>query len=96
MIVKTPWIPVLICALISFSAAADQATGDKAASVAAKGQTLIASNGSRLGQVYRVGSDGAVQMIIAGKLVTVPASTLSSVDGKLTTSLSKSEVLALN
>jgi hypothetical protein len=88
--VKTPWIPVLACALISFSAiAADQA-------VAAKGQTLVASNGSRLGQVYRVGADGAVQMIISGKLVTVPASTLSSVDGKLTTSLSKSEVLALN
>jgi hypothetical protein len=35
-------------------------------------------------------------MIIDGKLVTVPASTLSSVDGKLTTSLSKSQVLALN
>lgn len=94
---KTRWIPVLACALISFSAvAADQAAGDKTASVAAKGQTLVASNGSRLGQVYRVGSDGAVQMIIAGKLVTVPASTLSSVDGKLTTTLSKSEVLALN
>jgi hypothetical protein len=92
--VKTRWIPVLAFALISFSAvAADQAAGT---SVAAKGQTLVASNGSRLGQVYRVGSDGAVQMIIDGKLVTVPASTLSSVDGKLTTSLSKSQVLALN
>lgn len=92
---KTPWIPVLAFALISFSAAAaDQAA--KSASVASKGQTLVAANGSRLGQVYRVGSDGAVQMIIDGKLITVPASTLSSVDGKLTTSLSKSEVLALN
>jgi hypothetical protein len=97
IVVKTPWIPVLAFALISFSAAAaDQAAGDKSASVASKGQTLVASNGSRLGQVYRVGSDGAVQMIISGKLVTVPASTLSSVGGKLTTSLSKSEVLALN
>jgi hypothetical protein len=95
--VKTRWIPVLACALISFSAvAADHAAGDKTTSVAAKGQTLVASNGSRLGQVYRVGSDGAVQMIIDGKLITVPASTLSSVDGKLTTTLSKSEVLALN
>jgi len=94
--VKTRWIPVLACALISFSAvAADQTAGDKTL-IAAKGQTLVASNGSRLGQVYRVGSNGAVQMIIDGKLITVPASTLSSVDGRLTTSLSKSEVLALN
>jgi hypothetical protein len=88
--VKAPWIPVLACALISFSVlAADQA-------VAAKGQMLVAANGSRLGPVYRVSTDGAVQMIISGKMVTVPASTLSSVDGKLTTSLSKSQVLALN
>jgi hypothetical protein len=90
--VKAPWIPVLACALISFSAVA----ADQAAAVAAKGQMLVAANGSRLGPVYRVGTDGAVQMIIAGKMVTVPASTLSSVDGKLTTSLSKSQVLALN
>ena len=87
---KAPWIPVLACALMSFSAlAADQA-------VASKGQMLVAANGSRLGPVYRVSTDGAVQMIIGGKMVTVPASTLSSVDGKLTTSLSKSQVLALN
>ena len=37
--------------------------------------------------VYRVGPDGAVQMILGGKIVTVPASTLSSVDGRLVTSL---------
>jgi hypothetical protein len=91
--VKAPWIPVLACALISFSAvAADQS----AAVTASKGQMLVAANGSRLGPVYRVGPDGAVQMILGGKMITVPASTLSSVDGKLTTSLSKSEVLSLN
>jgi len=56
---------------------------------------LVASNGSRLGIVYRVGPDGSAQIIIDGKLVSVPASTLSNVGGKLTTSLSKSEVLAL-
>jgi len=61
-----------------------------------KGKMLIAANGARLGQVYRVDADGSAQMIIDGKLVTVPASTLSSVDGKLTTSLSKNEVLALH
>ncbi len=90
---KTRWIPVVACALISFSAlAAEQAT----AVTAAKGQMLMAANGSRLGPVYRVGADGAVQMILGGKMITVPAATLSSVDGKLTTSLSKNEVLSLN
>jgi hypothetical protein len=63
--------------------------------VAEKGKMLIASNGTRLGAVYRVGNDGSAQVIIDGKMVTVPASTLSAADGKLTTSLSKNEVLAL-
>jgi hypothetical protein len=45
--------------------------------------------------VYRVTSDGAVQMILEGKMITVPASTLSSVDGRLVTSLSKNQVMAL-
>jgi hypothetical protein len=90
--VKAPWIAVLACTLISFCAsAADQATA-----VAAKGQMLVAANGSRLGPVYRVAADGDVQMILGGKMVTVPASTLSSVEGRLTTSLSKSEVLLLH
>ncbi len=85
-------IPVLACVLISFSAIA----ADQSSVTASKGQMLMAANGSRLGPVYRVGADGAVQMILGGKMVTVPAATLSSVDGKLMTSLSKSEVLSLN
>lgn len=91
-------IAVLACALVTISAAAQDlsAGSDGAATVAEKGKMLVASNGARLGPVYRVGSDGSAQMIIDGKLVAVPASTLTSVDGKLTTSLSKSEVLALH
>jgi len=57
---------------------------------------LIAANGARLAPVYRVGPDGSAQIIIEGKLVTVPATTLSVTDGKLTTSLTKNEVLALH
>ena len=37
----------------------------------------------------------AVQMILDGKMITIPASTLSSVDGRLVTSLSKRQVLGL-
>ena len=88
---KRSWLAVLACILVTLTAAAQD--GDSAA---IKGKMLIAANGARLGQVFRVGADGSVQMIIDGKLVSIPASTLSSVDGKLTTRLSKTEVLALH
>jgi hypothetical protein len=78
------------------TAAGPASAQDAAASTgAAKGKMLVAADGARLGKVYRVGSDGAAQMIIGGKIVTIPASTLSSVDGRLVTSLSKNEVLSL-
>jgi len=63
---------------------------------ATKGAMLIAANGSRLANVYKVNADGSAQIIIDGKLVNVPAGTLSMSNGKLTTSLTKSEVLALH
>jgi hypothetical protein len=63
--------------------------------VATKGTMLFAADGGRLGTVYRVTSDGSAQLIIDGKMVSVPASTISSKDGKLTTSLKKSEVIGL-
>jgi hypothetical protein len=95
VIVKTSWLVALTCALVTLTATAENVSGPGTA-VAEKGKMLIASNGARLGSVYRVGPDGAAQIIIDGKLVSVPASSLSSVDGKLTTNLTKSEVLALH
>jgi hypothetical protein len=85
--VKKFWFAALMCAIATVPAIAQQA-------IAEKGKMLLSSNGSRLGAVYRVTPDGSVQLILDGSMVTVPASTLSVVDGKLTTSLSKSEVLA--
>ncbi len=92
---KTTMFVALAAAAVLVTSAAiaqDQAS----AAVASKGQMLTTANGSRLAPVYRVGNDGSAQIIIDGKMVTVPATTLSSVDGKLTTSLTKSEVLALH
>lgn len=63
--------------------------------VATKGKMLVASDGARIGAVYRVSDDGSAQVIIDGKMVTIPASTLSSNDGKLTTSLSRPAVMAI-
>jgi hypothetical protein len=93
--VKKSWFPVAVCVLMLSAAGLATAKDDAASAVAAKGKMLVAADGARLGTVYRVGPDGAVQLVIAGKMITVPASTLSSVDGRLVTSLSKHEVLAL-
>ena len=96
---KKSWLGLVVCAFVLPAAA--QAPADAsaapaaAAAVAQKGKMLVAANGARLGSVYKVNPDGSAQIIIDGKLVNVPANTLSIADGKLTTSLTKSEVLAL-
>jgi len=86
----------LMCAFASVSVAQDLPSAAPMSSVAVKGAMVLAANGARLGPVYRVGADGSAQIIIDGKLLTVPASTLSQANGKVTTSLTKSEVLALH
>jgi hypothetical protein len=93
--VNRSWFIALVFACVAVTAAA-QAQSSPEAVVGAKGQMLVAANGARLGPVYRVGADGSAQIFIDGKLVTIPVATLSTANGRLTTSLSKSEVLALN
>lgn len=56
------------------------------------GKVIYGSNGYRIGAVQRVTSAGDPQVIVNSRLVIVPASTLSTVDGKLQTSLSKREL----
>jgi hypothetical protein len=81
-----------------FAVTAATAQGQSATAAAttvgtiAKGQMLVSANGARLGVVYRVAADGSPQIMFDGRLVTIPASTLSLSDGKLTTSLSKTAV----
>ncbi|MDE2596812.1 MAG: hypothetical protein KGL44_08050 [Sphingomonadales bacterium] len=70
--------------------AATEATAP-AVSVTA-GKMIYGANGQRIAAVYRVTAAGAVQVILDGKLVTVPASSLSEANGKVTTTLTKSEL----
>lgn len=88
---------VSLCALVTLSGAAVAVSAAEGAAPvsAVKGSMLVAANGTRLAPVYRVGADGAAQIIIEGKMVTVPVTTLSMADGRLTTSLTKNEILAL-
>jgi hypothetical protein len=53
---------------------------------------LYTTNGRRIASIYRVTAEGNPQVILNGKLVTVPASSLSEVDGKVATSLTKKEL----
>jgi hypothetical protein len=94
--VKKSWFVPLLCVFAAVTAAAQDQSSSAAASAGSKGKMLIAANGARLGPIYRIGADGAAQIFIDGKLVSIPVTTLSTANGKLTTSLSKSEVLALN
>jgi hypothetical protein len=94
---KTTLIAALAAFQMTFITFAALAQDQPAtASVASKGQMLVTANGARLAPVYRVGVDGSAQILIDSKTVTVPATTLTNVDGRLTTSLTKSEVLALH
>ena len=96
---KSSSFVVSLCALVTLSGvvhAAPSAEGATAQASPAKGNMLIAADGSRLAPVYRLGPDGSPQIILDGKLVTVPAATLSMTSGRLTTSLTKREVLSLH
>jgi hypothetical protein len=90
---------ILVLACV-FAAGADAAVAQSAATgtvgTVSKGQMVEAANGARLGVVYRVAADGSPQIMFDGKLVTIPASTLSSSNGKLITSLSKAAVSELH
>jgi len=77
-------------------AMAQEGTAPASATGIAAGKMLVGANGARLGAVYRVTEDGSAQLILDGKMVTVPAATLSVVDGQVKTSLTKGEIRKLH
>lgn len=81
-----------------FAAEATQSVQAAADSVApavkaTAGKMLYSADGRRVASIYRVNAEGAPQVIIDGKLITVPASSLSDASGKVTTSLTKADLL---
>lgn len=83
----------LATALLVFGQPAAAQVGSGTSSVAVgTGKQLFDSTGRKVGAIYRVTADGNPQVILNGKLVTIPASTLSNVNGKITTSLSKADL----
>jgi len=88
-------------ALLSFAllaltpVAAFAQTPVAAAATAHVGQMLHDVAGGRVGAVTEVYKDGSVQVIYNAQLVTIPASSLTATDGKLTTSLTRKQLSQL-
>ncbi|TYC89629.1 hypothetical protein [Novosphingobium sp. BW1] len=71
-----------------------QGTQAQAPAVEARKGSMIYSNGKRIGQVFRVRDNGDAQVVINGQSHIVPAETLIEKDGKLATTLSRSQVVS--
>lgn len=56
------------------------------------GKMLYSSTGYRIAPIYRVKADGNPQVIVEGRLITVPLTSISSVDGKIVTTLTKKQI----
>lgn len=81
--------------LVAAPAVAQDVATKVAAAPARAGQTLRDVNSVRLGTIDRVTADGSVKIIVESRFVTVPANTLSVVDGGVVTSLSKKDIRKL-
>ena len=90
---------VLGAAILSAGLAPVAALADEVAATSAveikRGDMLYTADGKRLGNIYRVSETGDAQVIYRSKMITVAASTLTSSEGKLTTSLTLDEVRKL-
>ena len=89
---RNVWIYSLGLALAGHLTVASAA----ADSIATKGQMLYDSKEVRVATVHKVNDDGSVSIIMDGKVITVPANSLSIVDGHLTTNMTKNQVLLLD
>jgi hypothetical protein len=58
-----------------------------------QGEVLRDTGGRQIGKVYKVQASGGVLAIVNRETVRIPADTLSIVDGKLVTTLTKTEAL---
>jgi len=56
--------------------------------------TLYDAQGKKLGDVFAVSSKGSPQVQIGGRVILVPLSTITVVDRKFTTSMTRQEILA--
>jgi hypothetical protein len=78
-----------VTALVGGSAVA----AESALSKALVGKLLYDVDGKKLAPIYKLDEKGVPQILLDGKVITVPMSTLTEVDGKFTTKLSKRDLM---
>jgi hypothetical protein len=83
---------LILSTALTLPAVAQSSDAPAPASTASKGQMLHAADGARVALVDRVDTDGSVEVIYYGRVVTVPVSSLTVKDGELTTSFTKAEL----
>lgn len=76
-------------------ALATPAMAQDAAETVRHGQILRDANNARIGKISRVEDDGSLRVIFNQRLATIPADTVSVVEGRPVTSLTKKEVARL-
>lgn len=80
-----------VTALVGVSAAV--AAEPSALAKVLVGKLLYDADGKKLAPIYKLDGNGVPQILLDGKIVTVPMSTLTEVDGKFTTKLTKRDLM---
>lgn len=80
-----------VSALVSVNAAV-AAEPDGLVKVAV-GKMLYDADGKKLAAIYKLDAKGSPQLLLDGKMVTVPTETLTEVDGKFATRMTKRDLL---
>ena len=79
-----------VTALVSAGSAV---AAESALSKALVGKLLYDVDGKKLAPIYKLDEKGVPQILLDGKVITVPMSTLTEVDGKFTTKLTKRDLV---
>lgn len=82
-------LSIVCTALVPLAAPAKAETAQTVNAAEFVGKSIYGPKGERIGVIYKVSQNGDAQIIVNGKMVVVPASTLAVADGKLTTSRDK-------
>ncbi len=69
------------------------ATAQSALEKVLVGKLLYDAEGKKLAPIYKLDPNGSPQILLDGKAITVPMSSLTEVDGKFTTKLTKRELM---
>jgi hypothetical protein len=88
--------PVSMLVGANVAAAADAVAADVSAVSATAapvvGKMLYSADGKKLAAIYKIDANGAPQVLIDGRMFTIPVASLSETDGKTTTSLTKKDL----